>query len=99
MNDINETREQILAQIQRMSRAEKDQLLFELNAGNLSKQQYLEGLEDLVTKLKAELQIRTDSGKEFREHLRNCNGETYRLKEKIKEIEDVLQHTKSDNIP
>ena len=96
---MNETREQVIAQIQRMSRAEKDELLYHLNAGNLAKQQFIEGLEDLVTKLKAELQIRAGSAKEFREHLRNCNGETYRLKEKIKEMEDVLLHTKSDNIP
>ena len=88
MKDLNETNDQVMVQIQRMGREEKDRLLLELNAANLAKQQYFEGLEDLVTKLKAELQIRADSGKEFRDHLRDCNAERFTLKERIKELEN-----------
>jgi len=80
MNDIKQTLTDVWTEVLRMKSEEKDALIVSLNSGNLTKQQYIEGLEDLVTKLKAELQLRVDSGKEFREHLRNCNAEIFRLK-------------------
>ena len=52
MNDIKQSIEEVRKEAKAMSRERLIDLVVLLNAGNLTKQQYIEGLEDLITKLK-----------------------------------------------
>ena len=88
MNDEKQSLTDVAIEVMRMKEADKDNLIVQLNAGNLAKQQYISGLEDLLTKLETELKLRADNGKELRDHLRQCNGEMFQLKSRIKELEN-----------
>jgi len=52
MNDLNQSIEDVRKEARVMPRECLIDLVVSLNAGNLAKQQYIEGLEDLITKLK-----------------------------------------------
>ena len=56
-----------------------------------------EAHEAEIEKLEAELKLRVDHGKEFREHLRQCNGEMFRLKQTIKALEDEVKFLRDGN--